>query len=211
MPRPRCSRCTAHESRPAGSPRWGRRSSSVGWPGADPPGTAPSTSPPRRRRCTGRLPHTSAAGTRNGCRSRPSISTTCGARSRPPNASTLPEPARSPVFQAVSGALEGFPDLRLESLEWFEISDRDEWPPPRNENGPREGYRIAHLRGRLDPFDGHYRAAADEVFRFAEALEEVPAPERRRSAGPPREPRRKRVSPPAPGRLRDQGGAGCSG
>ena len=79
-----------------------------------------------------------------------------------------------PVFQAVSGALEGFPDLRLESLEWFEISDRDEWPPPRNENGPREGYRIAHLRGRLDPFDGHYRAAADEVFRFAEALEEVP-------------------------------------
>ena len=95
-----------------------------------------------------------------------------------------------PVFRAVSGVLAGFPDLRLQALEWYEVSDRDEWPgadggPPGEpgESGdhdapsdgvPWERFRVLHVRGRIEPFDGHYRSAADEVFRFAEALEAAP-------------------------------------
>ena len=62
----------------------------------------------------------------------------------------------------------------MESLEWFEISDRDGWPDPRDPDTPRERFRVVHLRGRIEPFNGHYRAAADEVFRFADGLEAVP-------------------------------------
>ena len=79
-----------------------------------------------------------------------------------------------PIFRAVSRALSGFPLLRLEMLEWFEISDRDRWPSPGGEDAARERRRVVHLRGRLDPFDGHHRAATDEVFRFADSLESQP-------------------------------------
>lgn len=84
-----------------------------------------------------------------------------------------------PVFQALSGAIAGFPDLRLQALEWFEVSDRDKWThSPDGDAGSGSGswerFRIVHLRGRLERFDGHYRSAADEVFRFAEALEAAP-------------------------------------
>ena len=79
-----------------------------------------------------------------------------------------------PILQTISEALSGFPELQLESLEWFEISERDGWPGPRDAYAPREGFRVVHLRGRIEPFNGHYRAAADEIFRFADGLEAVP-------------------------------------
>ena len=79
-----------------------------------------------------------------------------------------------PVLRTISEALAGYPDLEVESLEWFEISERDGWPGPPREDAPRERFRIVHLRGRVEPFTGHYRAAADEVFRFADGLEAMP-------------------------------------
>ena len=79
-----------------------------------------------------------------------------------------------PILRTVSEALAGFPDLEIGSLEWFEISDRDGWPSPPAEDAPRARFRVVHLRGRVDPFTGHYRAAADEVFRFVDRLEAMP-------------------------------------
>ena len=79
-----------------------------------------------------------------------------------------------PIFRTVSEALAGFPDLELGSLEWFEISDRDGWPAPPAEDAPRARFRVVHLRGRVEPFTGHHRAAADEVFRFVDRLEAIP-------------------------------------
>ena len=79
-----------------------------------------------------------------------------------------------PVLRTVSDALARFPDLTLESLEWFEISEREGWLPAPAEDVPRERFRVVHLRGRVDPFNGHHRAAADEVFRFANGLEANP-------------------------------------
>ena len=79
-----------------------------------------------------------------------------------------------PVLRTISEALGGFPDLEIESLEWFEISEREGWPGPPREDAPRERFRVVHLRGRVEPFTGHYRAATDEVFRFADGLEAMP-------------------------------------
>ena len=79
-----------------------------------------------------------------------------------------------PILRTVSDALSGFPDLRLESLEWFEVSERDQWTGPSEEDAPRERLRIVHLRGRVEPFHGHYRAAAEEVFRLADELGALP-------------------------------------
>ena len=78
------------------------------------------------------------------------------------------------VLRTVSEALAGLPDLELESLEWFEVSEREGWPGPPQDDAPRERFRVVHLRGRVEPFTGHYRAAADEVFRFADGLEAMP-------------------------------------
>lgn len=75
-----------------------------------------------------------------------------------------------PILRTVSEALSGYPDLMLESLEWFEVSERDGWPEAPDEGASREHFRVVHLRGRVEPFDGHYRAAHDEVFRFADGL-----------------------------------------
>ena len=79
-----------------------------------------------------------------------------------------------PVLRTISEALGGFPDLEIESLEWFEISEREGWPGPPREDAPRERFRVVHLRGRVEPFTGHYRAATDEVFRFADGFEAMP-------------------------------------
>ena len=79
-----------------------------------------------------------------------------------------------PILRTISEALGGFPDLEIESLEWFEISEREGWPGPPREDAPRERFRVVHLRGRVEPFTGHYRAATDEVFRFADGLEAMP-------------------------------------
>ena len=79
-----------------------------------------------------------------------------------------------PVLRAVSEALADAPDLAPESLEWFEPSERDGWPDLPDGRAPRERFRVVLLRGRVDPFDGHHRAAADEVFRFVDGLEADP-------------------------------------
>ena len=79
-----------------------------------------------------------------------------------------------PVLRTLGEALAGFPDLRIESLEWFEISDREGWPDQPREDAPRERFRVIDLRGRVEPFAGHYRAAGDEVFRFVDGLEALP-------------------------------------
>ena len=79
-----------------------------------------------------------------------------------------------PILRTVSEALAGFPDLELVSLEWFEISDRDGRPSAPAENAPRARFRVLHLRGRVEPFTGHYRADDDEIFRFVDRLEAMP-------------------------------------
>ena len=79
-----------------------------------------------------------------------------------------------PVLRTVGEALARFPALQLESLEWFEITDREEWSGPPGENPARERLRVIHLRGRVEPFTGHHREAADEVFRFMDGLEAMP-------------------------------------
>ena len=79
-----------------------------------------------------------------------------------------------PILQSVSEALSDSPVLELDSLEWFEISEREGWTDLTDDGTPRERYRNVHLRGRVEPFDGHYRAATEEVFRFADRLEALP-------------------------------------
>lgn len=79
-----------------------------------------------------------------------------------------------PVLRTVGEALARFPALQLESLEWFEFNDREEWSGPPGENPARERLRVIHLRGRVEPFTGHHREAADEVFRFMDGLESIP-------------------------------------
>ena len=79
-----------------------------------------------------------------------------------------------PILNTVSDALSGFPDLHLDGLEWFEVSERDQWTGTGEEDAPRERLRIVHLRGRVQPFSGHYRAAAEEVFRLADELGALP-------------------------------------
>ena len=100
--------------------------------------------------------------------------TISGPWSRPRSGSTPIGSERSPIFRTVGEALAGSPDVALESLEWFEISDRDGWPSAPAEDAPRARFRVVHLRGRVEPFTGHYRAAADEVFRFVDRLEAMP-------------------------------------
>ena len=80
----------------------------------------------------------------------------------------------TPILRTIGEVLARFPDLQLESLEWFEISDREGWPGLPVENAPRDQFRVIHLRGRVEPFTGHYREAAEEVFRFVEGLEAMP-------------------------------------
>ena len=110
----------------------------------------------------------------NGCRNPGSHRTTSGSRSRTAQRLDSGRVLALPILRTVSEALAGFPDLALESLEWFEISEREGWAGPPDEDAPREQFRVVHLRGRVEPFNGHYRAAADEVFRFADGLEANP-------------------------------------
>lgn len=79
-----------------------------------------------------------------------------------------------PILQSVSEAFSESPVLQLDSLEWFEISEQEGWPDRSDDDTPRERFRNVSLRGRVEPFDGYFRAAAEEVFRLAERLEAVP-------------------------------------
>ena len=78
------------------------------------------------------------------------------------------------VLAPISRALEGFPDMRIDLLEW---SERREARPEGDRAGslePAARFRAATLRGWFEPFGGHYQAAADEVQRFAEVLAGLP-------------------------------------
>jgi len=80
-----------------------------------------------------------------------------------------------PMFRTMSKALAGSLDLEIESLEWFEVSDRDGWwPSAAAEDAPRARFRVVRLRGRLKPLTVRFPASADEVFRLVERLEAVP-------------------------------------
>ena len=80
-----------------------------------------------------------------------------------------------PIFRTMSKALAGSLDLEIESLEWFEVSDRDGWwPSAAAEDAPRARFRVVRLRGRLKPLTGRFPASADEVFRLVERLEAIP-------------------------------------
>ena len=80
-----------------------------------------------------------------------------------------------PIFRAMSEALAGSLDLELESLEWFEVSNRDRWwPSAAAEDATRARFRVVRLRGRVKPLTGHFPAPADEVFQLMERLEAIP-------------------------------------
>ena len=79
-----------------------------------------------------------------------------------------------PILRSVSDALSESPVLELDSLEWFEASGRDGWPDTQSKAGGNDRLRIVHVRGRVEPFDGHHRAATQEVFRFADGLASQP-------------------------------------
>lgn len=79
-----------------------------------------------------------------------------------------------PILQTIASAFEPFPAIRLTSLEWFELSERDRWSAPDEEDATTGEFRGLQLRGDLESFDGQARAATDELFRFAKALEAVP-------------------------------------
>ena len=94
------------------------------------------------------------------------------------------------LLALISGALAGFPRVRIEGLAW-RVSDDAEapigaenddraGPRPAGEeprNGPKALFQIALVRARIEPFDGDYRAAIDTVRRFAGALAAPPGVE----------------------------------
>ena len=78
------------------------------------------------------------------------------------------------VLRPISVGLQGFPDFRLESLEWSAKTER--WPDREESElvaGAARFFR-ATLRGSFEPFHGHYQAAVDEVYRFSEVLAALP-------------------------------------
>ncbi|MCC7413896.1 MAG: hypothetical protein IT495_19940 [Gammaproteobacteria bacterium] len=97
------------------------------------------------------------------------------------------------AMQTVSAAIDAFPAFRIDRLDWGSASDPEQLllnerpqtaaragTEPRMDTrvgaeppagGPRfDYYQIARIEGHIEPFDGNYRRALDEVNRFAEAL-----------------------------------------
>lgn len=98
-----------------------------------------------------------------------------------------------PVMEAVSTALDRYPDVQLDELRWV-VSDDPKasamGPAPSSEapdarrrrarpsaNGKRMLYDIVRVRGHLAGFDGDYRRAMRTVSAFADALKQNPAVE----------------------------------
>ncbi len=90
-------------------------------------------------------------------------------------------PSPLQVMRLVSDALRGFPDFRLDRLDWLASADPER--PLGREAGGGEGggpdaggagefdyYHVAVLEGHLEPFDGDYRRALEAVNGFAETL-----------------------------------------
>ncbi len=88
----------------------------------------------------------------------------------------------------LSEGLADFPGLKLESIDWLTSTDQDKPVGGRNQradvrsrssstggdsNGTRL-YQMAHIKGRVDPFDGDYRQALGMVRRFAATLLGLP-------------------------------------
>jgi hypothetical protein len=88
----------------------------------------------------------------------------------------------------LSEGLADFPGLQLESIDWLTSTDQDKPIGGRNQradvrsrssstggdsNGTRL-YQMAHIKGRVDPFDGDYRQALVMVRRFANTLQGLP-------------------------------------
>ena len=91
------------------------------------------------------------------------------------------------LLVVVSRALDEFPDLRIESLDWESGAEPEgavvapRRAPQRARRGRRvveepkdSGYfQMAKFRGRLEPFDGNYRLALEQISRFAEMIGEM--------------------------------------
>ncbi len=94
-----------------------------------------------------------------------------------------------PMMRAVSRALDGYPELQIESLDWLAGADpnvavegeprpAEDTPPPGSIPAGDSGdlyYQIAVLTGEIRPFDGDIRAALDRINGFAAALRARPA------------------------------------
>ena len=98
-------------------------------------------------------------------------------------ADTLRDYRASPVkmMVALSLGLERFPGLHVETIEWVATPDQNVKVGASKSSrvsaqsgiAPAESgnqYHVAHITGRLLPFDGDYRQALETISRFAEAL-----------------------------------------
>ena len=84
------------------------------------------------------------------------------------------------MVTALGRSLQGFPSIRLNSISWMVTGDPDtafaggaDHAVPIAMGEPRairSLYQAALVKGRLEPFDGNYREAMDEINRFAEDL-----------------------------------------
>ncbi len=106
-------------------------------------------------------------------------------------ADTLSKHKATPVgmMNTLSRALQGYPEIQIETLRWLATSDPNalvpggspdagDTPPPIST--PPEGsedryYQIALLEGEITPFDGDFRAALHRIEGFAAALRVRPA------------------------------------
>ena len=84
-------------------------------------------------------------------------------------------------------ALAGFETIKLDSIDWIASTDQDKPVSARanradvrrgsgsgSESGGRTMYQIADIDGRIDPFEGDYRAAIETVRAFNAALLSLP-------------------------------------
>lgn len=93
------------------------------------------------------------------------------------------------MMRAVSRALDGYPELQIQSLKWLAGTDPNaavegepraalDTPAPGSTPPGNSGdlyYQIAVLMGEIRPFDSDFRAALDRINRFAAALRARPA------------------------------------
>ena len=99
-------------------------------------------------------------------------------------ADTLRDYRSSPVqmMATLSAGLDRFPALHIEAIDWVATADPNVKVGGRKQTAARargtkvdpdllgNQYHVAHLRGRLVPFDGDYRRALETVARFVDAI-----------------------------------------
>ena len=98
------------------------------------------------------------------------------------------------MMGVLSEGFERFPALHIDRMDWRAGTDPaasfDGTPASQDTRASRDTgrgggaaevsnvlYQLARVRGRIDPFDGNYRAAVDTVNHFVEVLREVPGVE----------------------------------